>query len=122
MTRKGEPEEQEIEAWTEGVPVHELSRLRFACPHCGGHMRVRTSKAHLPTYTELYLHCANEFECGFRCKSGLGVIETLAPSYKPNPDINIKFSPWLKRQVRLEDQGQMRLGIDSQAKKKEPKR
>lgn len=80
-------------------------------------MKVRTSKTHLPDYRELYLHCTNEFACGFRCKASLGIIETLAPSYQPNPNVNIKFGAWLKRQIRLEAEGQMRLGIEHPPKK-----
>tara|TARA_R110002012_G_scaffold321621_2_gene550158 strand:- start:3209 stop:3457 length:249 start_codon:yes stop_codon:yes gene_type:complete len=82
-------------------------------------MKVRTSKAHLPVYKEFYLHCTNEFECGYRCKATANISETLTPSYRPNPDINIKLSSWLKQKVKLEDQGQIRL-IDEP--KKEPKR
>lgn len=89
--------------------MQEVSRLRFDCPHCGSYMKVRTSKTHLPEYRELYLHCTNEFRCGYRCKAALSVAETLAPSYCPNPNVNIKLSPWLERKVRLEDQGQIRL-------------
>ncbi len=116
--------DDEKELVGEWVPIHGLSRLRFSCPHCGSYMKVRTSKAHLPTYSELYLHCANEFGCGFRCKSGLGILETIAPSYQPNPNINIKLSPWLKRQVKLEEEGQMRLGIEdlSQSKRNQNER
>lgn len=110
-------EQEEVDDELEKVPVHELSRLRFGCPHCGSYMKVRSSKAHLPTYTELYMHCSKEFECGFRCKSALGVIETLAPSYQPNPNVHIKFGAFLKRQIRLEEQGQMRLGLETQPKK-----
>lgn len=79
-----------------------LSRLRFDCPHCGAHMKVRTSKTHLPVFRELYLHCSREFECGYRCKADLNVTETLAPSRTPNPDIDVKTSSWLMRQVRLD--------------------
>ncbi|WP_193092171.1 ogr/Delta-like zinc finger family protein [Halomonas colorata] len=90
--------------------MHEVSRLRFDCPHCGSFMKVRTSKTHLPEYRELYLHCTNEFKCGYRCKAALSVSETLAPSYCPNPDVDIKPSPWLMRRLGLEAQGQIRLG------------
>ncbi|MBT2784785.1 MULTISPECIES: ogr/Delta-like zinc finger family protein [unclassified Halomonas] len=100
------------------IAMHEVSRLRVDCPHCGSHMKVRTSKTHLPDYRELYLHCTNEFACGFRCKASLGIIETLVPSYQPNPNVNIKFGAWLKRQIRLEAEGQMRLGIEEITKPK----
>ncbi|MCA8865579.1 MULTISPECIES: ogr/Delta-like zinc finger family protein [unclassified Halomonas] len=106
-----EPEEQDDEL--EGVPTNEVSRLRIGCPHCGSYMKVRTSKTHLPDYRELYLNCTNEFACGFRCKASLGIIEEIVPSYQPNPDVNIKQGAWLKRQIRLEEQGQMRLGIEN---------
>lgn len=99
------------------VATHEVSRLRVDCPHCGSHMKVRTSKTHLPDYRELYLNCTNEFACGFRCKASLGIIETIVPSYHPNPHVNIKFGAWLKRQIRLEAEGQMRLGLENQTKK-----
>ncbi|MGE6581944.1 ogr/Delta-like zinc finger family protein [Vreelandella aquamarina] len=99
------------------VAMHEVSRLRVDCPHCGSHMKVRTSKTHLPDYRELYLNCTSEFACGFRCKASLGIIETIVPSYRPNPDVNIKFGAWLKRQIRLEAEGQMRLGFESPPKK-----
>ncbi|WP_447529834.1 ogr/Delta-like zinc finger family protein [Vreelandella sp. TE19] len=99
--------------------MHEVSRLRFDCPHCGSFMRVRTSKTHLAEYRELYLNCTNEFECGYRCKATFAVTETLAFSYCPNPDVDIKPSAWLQRQVGLEAQGQMRLNAP-QSLKKEP--
>lgn len=114
-----EPTEEEVK---EGVPVHEVSRLRFTCPHCGSHMKVRTSKTHLPEYRQIYLNCTNQFVCGYRGRYGVIAEETLVPSYCPKPGINIKLSKWFKRQSELEDEGQMRLGIESQTKKKEPKR
>lgn len=89
--------------------MHEVSRLRLDCPHCGSHMKVRTSKTHLPEYRELYLHCTNEFRCGYRCKGRVSLDETLAFSYSPNPDVNIKPSPWLEKKLFLEAQGQIRL-------------
>lgn len=107
-----EPKDEENE-------MQEVSRLRFDCPHCGSYMKVRTSKTHLPEYRELYLHCTNEFKCGYRCKAALSVSETLAPSYCPNPAVNIKLSPWLKQKLGLENQGQIRL---IEEPKKEPKR
>lgn len=65
-------------------------------------MKVRTSKTHIPVFRELYLHCSNEFECGYRCKANLSMTETLAPSRQPNPEVDIKTSSWLLHQVRLD--------------------
>ncbi|WP_185859019.1 ogr/Delta-like zinc finger family protein [Vreelandella nanhaiensis] len=94
----------------EGVPVTtEVSRLRFDCPHCGSFMKVRTSKTPLSEYRVLYFNCSNEFGCGFRCKGGVTLDETLAFSYCPDPGVDIKPSPWLKRKLFLEAQGQIRL-------------
>ena len=104
---------------TEENDMQEVSRLRWDCPYCGGYMKVRTSKTHLPVFRVLYLNCTNEFSCGYRCKVEANISETLVPSYLVNADVNIKLSPWLERKVRLESQGQMRL-IDEP--KKEPKK
>ena len=98
--------------------MSEVSRLRFDCPHCGSYMKVRTSKTHHPEYRTLYLHCTNEFGCGYRVKSELTLIETLAPSYRPNPAVNIQLSPWLKRHAKLEDEGQIRLILDARKEAK----
>ncbi|WP_422822560.1 ogr/Delta-like zinc finger family protein [Vreelandella venusta] len=91
-----------------------VSRLRFRCPHCGSHMKVRTSKTHLVDYRELYFHCSNEFECGYRCKGRVTLDETLAFSYCPKAGVNIKPSPFMKRKWKLEEQGQIPL-IESQS-------
>nr|WP_273544567.1 ogr/Delta-like zinc finger family protein [Halomonas profundi] len=101
--------------------MQEVSRLRFDCPHCGSYMKVRTSKTHLAEYRELYLHCTNEFECGYRCKAALSISETLAPSYRPSPTVNIKLSPWLVRKMHkdvLEAEGQIRLILDARKEAK----
>ncbi|WP_083001931.1 ogr/Delta-like zinc finger family protein [Halomonas sp. GT] len=101
--------------------MQEVSRLRFDCPHCGSYMKVRTSKTHLPEYRELYLHCTNEFKCGYRCKGRVTLSETLAPSYRPNPSVNIKMSPWVMRKMHqeiLESEGQIRLILDARKEAK----
>lgn len=106
MTETTEPEEKELEG---RVEVHEVSRLRFDCPHCGSHMKVRTSKTHLVDYRELYFHCTNEWKCGYRCKGRVTLDETLAFSYSPKQGVYIKPSPFMKRQWKLEQQGQIPL-------------
>lgn len=90
--------------------MEEVSRLRFGCPHCGSHLKVRTSKTHLPEYRELYLYCINEWKCGFRCKGHASIDETLVPSHCPNPDVSIRPSNWLLKKLALEAQGQISLG------------
>lgn len=67
----------------------------------------------------MYLHCTNDWNCGYRCKAEATILETLVPSRCPSPTVHIKLSPWLKQRVELENQGQIRL-IDEP--KKEPKR
>lgn len=116
MTESTEPEEKLIES---RVEVHEVSRLRFDCPHCGSYMKVRTSKTPLSEYRELYLHCTNEFECGYRCKGRVTLDETLAFSYCPKAGVNIKPSPFMKRKWGLEAHGQMPL-IDEPKKEAKP--
>ena len=115
MTQGGEVTEK-----NEENDMQEVSRLRFSCPHCGSYMKVRTSKTHHPEYRALYLHCTNEFKCGYRCKSELTLTETLAPRYCPNPAVNIRPSNWLLQKLALEAQGQIRLG-EATTKKEEPK-
>jgi len=106
---------------TEENEMQEVSRLRIDCPHCGSHLKVRTSKTHLPEYRELYLYCTNEWECGYRCKGRVSLDETLVPSHRPNPNVNIRPSNWLLQKLALEAQGQISLG-DFKSPKKEPKR
>ena len=52
--------------------------------------------------------------------SELTLTETLAPSYCPNPAVNIRPSNWLMQKLALEAQGQIRLG-EAVTKKEEPK-
>ncbi|MGP9500244.1 ogr/Delta-like zinc finger family protein [Halomonas sp. AOP43-D1-4] len=80
----------------------EFSRLRINCPHCGGHMKVRTSKSDMSLLRELYLHCTNEFDCGFRAKAHLEFVHNLAPSRCPNPKVKLLTSPWVLNQMRLD--------------------
>lgn len=79
-----------------------LSKLRHPCPHCGSHMQVRTSNSEFALIRELYMFCTNHWECGFRAVWVLSIDRVLAPSANPNPDLQVKTSPWLVRQVRLD--------------------
>lgn len=79
----------------------DISRLRHQCPHCGGHMQVRTSASDSPLMRELYMHCVNQFECGFRAVAQLELVRELAPARKPNPAARLDVSPWLTSQIRL---------------------
>ncbi|AVU12088.1 MULTISPECIES: ogr/Delta-like zinc finger family protein [unclassified Halomonas] len=122
MTEKTDVKQGSVEGeYLEGEETesveHQDSRLRFDCPHCGSHMWVRTSKTHLPIFRVLYLHCSNVFGCGFRTTADLSLKHVLAPSFRPNPKVDLPYSPWFKRHARLEQQGQMRLGIEDQTKK-----
>lgn len=79
----------------------EIARLRHECPHCGGHMQVRTSTSDSPLMRELYMHCVNQFECGFRAVAQLELVRELAPSRRPNSSARLDVSPWLTNQIRL---------------------
>lgn len=76
-----------------------FSRLRFSCPHCGSHMKIRTSRSPLPIYRVIYWNCSNEWECGFRCDGYMQMLRTLAPSRCPNPDVQLESAPWLLNQM-----------------------
>ncbi|MGP9466717.1 ogr/Delta-like zinc finger family protein [Halomonas sp. TP35] len=76
-----------------------FSRLRFNCPHCGSHMKIRTSRSLLPIYRVIYWNCSNEWECGFRCSGFMQMLHTLVPSRCPNPDVQLESSPFLLRQM-----------------------
>ncbi len=80
----------------------EFSRLRIDCPHCGSYMKVRTSKSDMSLLRELYLHCTNEFDCGFRAKAHLEFVHNLAPSRCPNPSVKLITSPWVLNQMTLD--------------------
>lgn len=80
----------------------EIARLRHECPHCGGHMQVRTSISESPLMRELYMHCVNQFTCGFRAVGQLELVRELAPARKPNPSARLDVSPWLTNQIRLD--------------------
>ncbi|UYF99361.1 ogr/Delta-like zinc finger family protein [Halomonas sp. GD1P12] len=84
------------------TPQSEFSRLRIDCPHCGSHMKVRTSKSDMSLLRELYLHCTNEFDCGFRGKANLEFVHTLTVSRCPNPDVYLLTSPWVLKQMKLD--------------------
>jgi len=73
-------------------------RLRFDCPHCGGWLKIRTSKQMTPIYRVLYLYCTDTEGCGGRFKGELEMTHTVAPSKAPNSDINLPLHPSLIEQ------------------------
>jgi predicted RNA-binding Zn-ribbon protein involved in translation (DUF1610 family) len=81
--------------------AEELSKLRFGCPHCGSHMRIRSSRTPLSIYREIIFHCTNEWACGFRCNGDLTLKHTLSPSRCPNPDVGLETSPRVMQQLRM---------------------
>lgn len=64
-------------------------------------MQVRTSRSDSPLMRELYMHCVNQFTCGFRAVGQLELVRELAPSRQPNPEARLGVSPWLTSQIRL---------------------
>ena len=79
--------------------LEEITRLRFGCPHCGSHMKIRSSRTPLKIYRVLYWYCTNEWNCGFRSTGYMQMVHTLAHSRCPNPDVQLSESPWLLRQM-----------------------
>lgn len=79
--------------------LEEVSRIRFKCPHCGSHMKIRSSKTLLEIYRVIYWHCTNEWECGFRSSGFMQMVHTLAHSRRPNPEVQLENSPTLLRQM-----------------------
>ncbi len=67
-------------------------RLSIDCPHCGQKARTRSSRAVGPTYKQLNMQCSN-LECGHTFAAALEILYTIAPSARPNPEINLRMAP-----------------------------
>lgn len=73
--------------------------FRLTCPHCGSHVRIRSSKGLTPIYREAYLHCTDEDGCGWRGKMAMEITQTLCPSATPNPEVQLPLAPALLSQL-----------------------
>lgn len=76
------------------------SHHRHLCPHCGGPSHLRSSKSITPLYRVLYFICRDP-ECGHSYRGELTLLETLSPSARPNPKINLPIKASGRPQLAL---------------------
>ncbi|HEX8402262.1 MAG TPA: ogr/Delta-like zinc finger family protein [Allosphingosinicella sp.] len=67
-------------------------RLSIHCPHCEQKARVRNSRAVSPTYKHLNFECTN-FDCRHTFAAALEILYTIAPSARPNAELNLRTAP-----------------------------
>lgn len=79
--------------------------MKMCCPHCESRLKIRTSRRVTSQTSELYYQCEN-VECAFTCKALLSIVNTLAPSQSPNPEV---FIPPGKAKLRPADERQLDL-------------
>jgi len=58
--------------------------MKMTCPHCETRLHIRTSRPVGLLSRELYAQCPN-VECAYTGKMVLTIINTIAPSMRPNP-------------------------------------
>lgn len=74
------------------------NKHRLSCPHCGCFMSIRNSVAMTPTFRAGLVDCSND-ACNFRGHFSFEIDSTVAPSDAPNPEINIKPTPFLQARM-----------------------
>lgn len=82
-----------------------LARMRHECPHCDGHMMVRTSYSDHPLIRVMYMYCADQFGCGFRGISRVELIKETAPPRHRNPAADVPPDEWVVDQLVMRLQG-----------------
>lgn len=74
------------------------NKHRLYCPHCGTFMTVRNSVAMSKTLRQGLVDCTND-ACNFRGQFWFEIASTVAPSDMPDPDVNIKPTPFLQARM-----------------------
>lgn len=64
---------------------------RARCPHCAGHLAVRTTRAVTPLFRQKVLQCRNP-ECGASFGASDAITHQISPSACPNPSVDLPFS------------------------------
>lgn len=67
-------------------------RPNFQCPHCGTHMRVRSSFTITDLVRELRIDCEN-VDCEYVATAQQAIIWTRKSSLTPKPGVIIPFAP-----------------------------
>lgn len=73
-----------------------MTNYRFACPHCGGALRTRSSRGKHELLRINYIECVQE-ACHWSAVGYTEITHELSPSGMPNPRINLPTAPTLLR-------------------------
>lgn len=82
-----------------------MSTHKYVCPHCGGPLRIRSSKGEHQLLRTNYIECVLE-ACHWSALGRTEITHELSPSGMPNPNIKLPPAPsLLRRQCIASRQG-----------------